>query len=189
MYAFTAIFDACVLYPAPLRDLLMYLTGSDLFQARWTDEIHDEWIRNLLKNRPGLNPKNLERTRSLMDAYVDDCLVIGYEPLIETLQLPDPKDRHVLAAAIKTRASFIVTFNIKDFPSAALVPHGIQAVTPDEFVMRLIAEDYREVLKFVKRQRENMTRPAKTVDQYLVTLEAQRLPKTAMFLRKHREEI
>jgi len=52
MYTFTAIFDACVLYPVPLRDLLMYLTGSDLFQARWTDEIHDEWMRNLLKNCP-----------------------------------------------------------------------------------------------------------------------------------------
>ena len=189
MYAFTAIFDACVLYPAPLRDLLMYLTGSDLFRARWTDEIHDEWIRNLLKNRPDLNPEKLERTRRQMDAYVDECLVIGYESLIETLQLPDPKDRHVLAAAIKAKASFIVTFNLKDFPPVALVPHGIQAITPDEFVMRLIAEDYREVLKFIKHQRKNMTRPTKTVEQYLATLEAQRLSKTASFLRKYQEDI
>jgi hypothetical protein len=94
MYAFTVIFDACVLYPAPLRDLLMYLTGSDLFKARWTNEIHEEWMRNLLQNRPDLSRENLERTRCQMDAYVDDCIVTGYEPLIETLQLPDPNDRY-----------------------------------------------------------------------------------------------
>jgi len=103
MYTFTAIFDACVLYPAPLRDLLMYLTGSDLFQARWTDEIHDEWMRSILKNNPEVSHENLDRTRRLMDAYVDDCLVTGYESLIETLKLPDPNDRHVLAAAIRQR--------------------------------------------------------------------------------------
>ena len=142
MYSFTAIFDACVLYPAPLRDLLMYLTGSDAFQARWTEKIHEEWMRSLLKNRPDLSRENLERTRRLMDAYVDDCLVTGYESLIDTLHLPDPNDRHVLAAAIKAKASFIVTFNIRDFPPTVLDAHQIQTITPDEFVMRLLDEDY-----------------------------------------------
>lgn len=189
MYAFTVIFDACVLYPAPLRDLLMYLTGSDSFQARWTDEIHEEWIRNLLDKRPDLKRENLEQTRRKMDAHVDDCLVTGYESLIETLNLPDPKDRHVLAAAIKAGASFIVTFNLKDFPQSVLEPHKIKAITPDEFVMRLIEEDAHEVLKLVKHQRGKLTRPPKTVEQYLATLEQQRLPKTTAFLREHREEI
>jgi len=189
MYTFTAIFDACVLYPAPLRDLLMYLTGSDLFQARWTDEIHDEWMRNLLKNCPEVSRENLERTRRLMDSYVDDCLVTGYELLIETLKLPDPNDRHVLAAAIKAKASFIVTFNIKDFPKTVLDAFQVQAVTPDEFVMRLIDEDFHEVLKLIKRQRENMKQPSLTVAEYLVMLEHQRLPKTVAFLREHQTEI
>jgi len=189
MYTFTAIFDACVLYPAPLRDLLMYLTGSDLFQARWTDDIHDEWMRSLLKNSSDVNQENLERTRRLMDAYVDDCLVTGYESLIDALQLPDPDDRHVLAAAIKAKASFIVTFNIRDFPQTVLDSFQIQAITPDEFVMRLIDEDYHEILKLVKRQRENMKQPPMTIEEYLAMLEQQRLPETVAFLREHQAEI
>jgi predicted nucleic acid-binding protein len=167
----------------------MYLTGSDLFQARWTDKIHEEWMLSLQENRPDLRRENLERTRHLMDAYVDDCLVTGYESLIDTLQLPDMNDRHVLAAAIKSKASFIVTFNIKDFPRSVLDPFQIKAITPDEFVIRLIDEDYREVLKFIKRQRENMKQPSLTAAQYLAMLEQQRLPKTAAFLRGHRTEI
>jgi hypothetical protein len=98
--AFTALFDACVLYPAPLRDLLMWLALTDLFNAKWTDEIHDEWIRNVLADRPDLKPEQLERTRQLMNTRVRDCLVTGYENLIERLTLPDQDDRHVLAAAI-----------------------------------------------------------------------------------------
>jgi hypothetical protein len=93
------LYDACVLYPAPLRDLLMWLALRDLFRAKWTDRIHDEWIRAVIRDRPELK-RNLERTRSMMNAHVRDCLVTGYEPLIETLDLPDPDDRHVLAAAV-----------------------------------------------------------------------------------------
>jgi hypothetical protein len=73
--AFTALYDACVLYPAPLRDLLMWLALTDLFRARWTNAIHEEWMRNVLKNRPDLTRAQLERTRDLMNANVRDCLV------------------------------------------------------------------------------------------------------------------
>lgn len=76
------MFDACVLYPAPLRDLLMHLALTDLFRARWTDQIHDEWIRNLLENRPDLNFAQLTRTKELMNSHVRDCLVKDYERLI-----------------------------------------------------------------------------------------------------------
>jgi hypothetical protein len=98
--AFTALYDACVLYPAPLRDLLLQLALTDLFRAKWTEAIHDEWTRNLLANRPELKPELLARTRELMNAHVRDCLVEDYEPLVAGLTLPDPDDRHVLAAAI-----------------------------------------------------------------------------------------
>jgi predicted nucleic acid-binding protein len=116
MSHFTALYDACVLYPAPLRDLLMRLALEDLYRARWTDRIHDEWIRSVLKDRQDLSRDQLERTRNLMNAHVRDCLVTGYEDLIEGLELPDPDDRHVLAAAIRTRASVIVTFNLGRLP-------------------------------------------------------------------------
>ena len=117
---FTVIYDACVLYPAPLRDLLMRLAMTDLYRARWTDMIHDEWTRNVLKQRPDLRAEDLERTRSLMNAHVRDGLVTGFEHLIPSVELPDADDRHVVAAAIHGGASLIVTFNLKDFPPAAL---------------------------------------------------------------------
>ena len=152
MATFTALYDACVLYPAPLRDLLMQLALTDLFRARWTDQIHNEWIRNLLANRPEL-AEQLERTRTLMNSHVRDCLVTGYEPLIEGLALPDPDDRHVLAAAIRTRASVIVTFNLKDFPANVLEPLGVESQHPDEFITHLIDLNPAAVCAAAKRQR------------------------------------
>lgn len=84
---FTVVFDANVLYPAPLRDFLMQLALTDLFRAKWTNMIHDEWIRNVLKNRPDLTQKQLERTRDLMNAHVRDSVVEDYEFLIPTIDL------------------------------------------------------------------------------------------------------
>ena len=74
---FTVLYDACVLYPAPLRDLLMHVAVTDLYRAKWTDAIHDEWTRNVLKDRPDLKPEQLQRTRELMNSHVRDCLVLA----------------------------------------------------------------------------------------------------------------
>jgi len=113
--SFTVVYDACVLYPAPLRDFLMWLALSGCFRARWSEQIHAEWKRNLLRNRPDLSAAQLDRTSTLMNDAIPDSLVCGYEKLIPGLFLPDPDDRHVLAAAIRCGASVIVTFNRKDF--------------------------------------------------------------------------
>lgn len=110
---FTAIYDACVLYPAPLRDFLMWLGLSGRFRARWTTQIHDEWKRSLLQNRPDLTSEQLDRTSALMDVAIPDALVTGHESLIPGLTLPDLDDRHVLAAAIRCGASVIVTFGVR----------------------------------------------------------------------------
>ena len=131
--SYTVVFDANVLYPAPLRDLLMRLAMEDVFLARWTDRIHDEWIRNVLRHRPDLMVEQLHRTRDLMNAHVRDCLVTNYEPLIDALELPDVDDRHVLAAAIKAQAQAIVTVNLSDFPLEKLEPLGIEPLYPDDF--------------------------------------------------------
>ena len=101
---FTVVYDACVLYPAPLRDFLMRLALTDLFRARWSDMIHDEWTRNALAQRPDLKPENLKRTRTLMNAHVRDCLVTDFEHLIASVELPDKDDRHVVAAAMHRRS-------------------------------------------------------------------------------------
>jgi hypothetical protein len=139
--SFTVILDACVLYPAPLRDLLMELAAGGLFRAKWTDEIHDEWTRNVLKDRPDLTPHQLARTRQLMDGAIMDPKVTGYERLIPSIALPDPHDRHVVAAAIRCSADAIVTFNLKDFPKDLLSEFDIEVQHPDEFILHQLGLD------------------------------------------------
>ena len=185
----SAVFDACVLYSAPLRDFLLRLGYAKLVRPFWSKEIHAEWMRSLLKKRPKLYQERLERTRREMDMKFPHSLVTGYEALIPTLLLPDPKDRHVLAVAIHVRAAFIVTFNLKDFPPSALAPYGVQAIGPDDFAVRLIDYDPDALLDAVAGHRAALKNPAKTVEEYVDTLEQQRLFKTAMFLREHQKEI
>ena len=169
MASFTAIYDACVLYPAPLRDLLLRVALTDLFRARWTEEIHAEWVRSLLHQRPDLTPEKLRRTRELMDRSVPDCLVTGYEGLVSDLVLPDPDDRHVLAAAIRCQAGVIVTYNLADFPQAALDPYGISAQHPDEFLGHLFDLSPAAVCAAVRDQRLALSRPPRSVRELLDT--------------------
>lgn len=185
----TAIYDACVLYPAPLRDILMWLSVTDLFRARWTEVILDEWSRNLLANRPDLKPEQIEYTRRKMNESALDCLVTGYEDLIDSLQLPDPDDRHVLAAAIRAQAGIIVTFNLSDFPGPYLAHFGVEAQHPDDSIKHLADLSVGTVCKAAKRHRQSLRHPPKSVDEYLDTLERQQLPKTVQVLREFEELI
>jgi predicted nucleic acid-binding protein len=180
------VFDACVLYPAALRDFLMWLGLSGRFRARWSATIHEEWTRNLLANRPDLTREKLDRTVALMEAAVPDAAVTSYEPLIEGLKLPDPGDRHVLAAAIKCNASVIVTFNEKDFPASSLAPFGIDRQHPDEFVEYLFDLDAAAVVTAAQRQRASLRHPPIGIDAYLDSLRRQGLVQTAKALRDFR---
>lgn len=182
---FVVIYDACVLYPAPLRDLLIRLAVTGLFAARWTREIHSEWSRNLIADRPELADR-LSRTIELMDKAVPDSLVTGHEALIDTLTLPDPDDRHVLAAAIRAGAQLIVTFNLKDFPADTLAPFGVEAVHPDDFVSQQFDLNEARILAAVKDHRASLKNPPKSVDEYLDTLEARGLVVTVDRLRQFR---
>lgn len=182
MTAFTALYDACVLYPAPLRDLLMQVALTGLFRARWTDQIHEEWIRNLLKKRPDLSREKLERTRTLMNESVLDCLVTGYEDLILGLQLPDPDDQHVLAAAIQSGSTVIVTYNLSDFPSKCLEKYCIEAQHPDEFIAHLMDLSMAKVCEAAQRQRKSLRNPPMSVDKFLTILSRQDLPQTVSHL-------
>ena len=125
---YTVVYDSCVLYSMPLRNVLMYLALTDLFRARWTNMIHDEWIQNLREKRPELDPERLERTRELMNRHIRGCLVEGFEELIPNISLPDPDDRHIVAAVIRCGAQSIVTINLKDFPDEALFQYDIRAI-------------------------------------------------------------
>ncbi|WP_445396879.1 PIN domain-containing protein [Zobellella sp. An-6] len=139
MARFTVVLDACVLYPAVVRDAVMRLAMTDLFKAHWSDTIHDEWMNALRRERhadgqPKFREEVLQRTRELMDLYARDAKVEGFEALIETISLPDPNDRHVVAAALKVNADAIVTYNLKDFPAPYLMEHfGLEVIHPDDF--------------------------------------------------------
>jgi predicted nucleic acid-binding protein len=184
-----AIYDANILYSAPIRDLLIRLAQSGLVRARWTDQIHDEWIRSVLKNNPQLTLVRLERTRSLMNQAIRNCLVTDYEALIEALDLPDADDRHVLAAAIASRADLILTFNLKDFPSEALGQFGIEAVHPDEFLLRLITQNPTRVCSVIHRQREALRNPPLSAGELLETLARQGLEKSVDRLQPYLNEL
>ncbi len=179
-----AFFDANVLYPSGLRNFLMHLALTGIFRAHWSAEVHDEWIRNLLMNRPDITRDKLERTRGLMDQAAPDALVTGYESLIDSLELPDRDDRHVLAAAIRCGASVIVTLNLSDFPNAALAEFGIEAQHPDDFVLSLTETFPEFVLEAARTHRASLRNPSKTRDEYLAELNTQELCRSAAALRE-----
>jgi len=181
---YTALFDACVLYPAPLRDFLMQLALADLFRAKWTNQIHDEWIQSVCQARSDLTLEQLTRTKNLMNSHVRDCLVTDYEWLIPGLELPDPNDRHVLAAAIQGKVDVIVTFNLKDFPTKVLAPHNIELQHPDDFLGFLIDLKPMRVTQALEIVRQRLKRPPITLEKHLEILLEQGLPISVAMLRE-----
>lgn len=183
MASFTVIYDANVLYPSLLRDLLIRVAQAGLVRARWTDEILDEVFRNLLEERPDLNPERLARTRTLMNEAIRDVLATGYEPLKEILDLPDPDDRHVLAAAIKVGAQTIVTNNLKDFPAEQLAAWDIEARSADEFLLSMVDLNPKVVFGEVQRIADSKRRPPMSVDEVFTALSNQGLVESVTALR------
>ncbi len=177
------MYDACVLYPAPLRDFLLRLARQGVVQPRWSDTILDEVFRNILANRPDLSPSALVRTRGLMNSGFPSARVEGHDALIPGLSLPDVDDRHVLAAALHASVSVIVTFNLRDFPAAVLEPMGVVAVHPDEFVLERIADGIEPVLAALRAQAAGLTRPPTTVHDLVARLQECGLPRSVARLR------
>lgn len=167
----TAILDANVLYPAPLRDFLLHLANVELYKPIWTTYIQEEWIRNLLLKRTDLKRDNLEKTRDTMDSAFPDSNITNYEEIINNLSLPDSNDRHVLAAAISVNADVIVTFNLKDFPPACLKSYRIEAQHPDKFITNLISFDRLKSLKALNNQVRSLINPPKSKEEVLEALE------------------
>jgi hypothetical protein len=180
----TALHDANVLYPAPLRDYLLYLASLGVYEPVWTTAIQDEWIRNLLKARPDIDKAALEATRRSMDKAFPGSNITSYESLIEGLSLPDPDDRHVLAAAIKAEAQIIVTANLKDFPAGALIPLAIRAEHPDAFVSECIDRDRPKAIKALENQVKALKKPPLPVETVLKNLEANGLVKSVAKLKR-----
>jgi predicted nucleic acid-binding protein len=164
---FVAMLDACILYPAPIRDLLLNFAAEGLFLPKWTDQIHDEWTRNLLKNRPELSIDQLQRTVDAMSRAFPDAKVSNYTTLIKSIKLPDEDDRHILAAAIRCKADLIVTANLKDFPKECLVEFSMEAQHPDEFINNIIGLNPETSLKAFLKQVSYLKNPPLTAFQVL----------------------
>lgn len=187
---YTVILDACVLYPAPLRDLLLSLASAGLFHARWSERIQDEWVRNLLLQRPDLKLEDLQRTRALMSSAIPDCLVMGWEPIEQIITgLPDPDDRHVVAAALRGHADAIVTFNLKDFPAEVMDAMQVEIQHPDDFLLNQLDLAPFPALKAIKAMRTRLRKPPIDAADLVTMLEKLQLPLSAARLREVSELI
>ena len=186
MAEITALIDANVLASMTLTDLVIETAHQGLFAARWTDDIHAEWMRAVLRMQPPRAQALLDRRRNRMDANTPGCLVTGYLPNISSLSLPDPDDRHVLAAAVVGSCRFIVTKNLKDFPPTDLATFGIDAVHPDTFFLGLLGDDLTAFLTAIRAILGRMRNPRLTVDAYLAQLNKIGMPMLAAALERHK---
>lgn len=188
--AFIALLDANVLYPAYLRDALLRLAEAEVYQVRWSREILDEMSRNILKNRPDLATESVERLVRFMEEAFPDAMVEGHESLIPAMT-NDPKDRHVLAAAIRGRCDVIVTSNVRDFPPDACDSYDMDVQTPDEFLRyQWEMEDPDYLLAVLETWAANLKKPSLTSEELLVTL-GRVVPKfseTALELVRERQQ-
>ena len=180
-----AVYDACVLYPFHLRNLLVQCAVDHLVDARWTDEIHDEWIRNVAANDPTIPVSHLYAARNLMNAALPSATVTAYQDVISSIALPDADDRHVVAAAITSGASVIVTWNVRDFPAAELRRHQLQSLTPDIFLAGLYAQAPDAMIAVVLRARHNLRKSKVSAEDFVEALRRQKLVRFTSKIEPH----
>lgn len=178
--------DANVIYKNLLRDLLVRLAVKKYFAPRWTAQIHEEWISNLLAHRPDLHRSGLERTRDLMNGAIPASLV--EMTFTSSVTLPDPNDQHVLDAALSASASLLLTFNLSDFPADTL-PRPLQAIHPDAFLLQLLQEHENGVLEVIHALRADLKKPPFSPDELLAAFVRAEVPGFAERLAEFRERI
>jgi predicted nucleic acid-binding protein len=179
---FPAFLDTCVLYPAYLCDTLLRLADAELYRPLWSAEVLAELRRNLIKR--GIATDRVDRRLGQMRQWFPDAMVTGYETLVEGMT-NDPKDRHVLAAAVRASAEVVVTFNTSDFPEPALKPYDVVAVHPDEFLLDQLDLYPRATVDVLRRQAASYRREPTTVPGLLVRLERGGVPRFAAEVRRH----
>ncbi len=183
-----ALLDANVLFPFRKRDILLRFHHAGLFQARWTERILDEWTVNLLERKPHLE-RSVRSQRHAMHEHFAEALVTGYEPSVGTLELPDADDRHVLAAAIRCGAQYIVTDNLADFPAEVLARFDIEATDADGFLSRTFDLYPSEALGVLRTLRKAYTNPPFSPSGFVRDLTAKGLPRLAAQTEEHRDEL
>jgi hypothetical protein len=179
-----ALLDACVLYPAALRDTLLRAAAAGLYRAFWSDEILDEVHRNLVANGRATG-QQATRLIGIMASFFPDARVADYEHLVLSVTA-HPKDRHVVAAAAVGGAGIIVTSNLRDFPTTALEPFNLRAVSPDEFLSELFDASPDDVTAIILEQAADLKRPPMRPADVLDALAAS-VPHFAALVRAHLE--
>lgn len=169
------VYDANVLYPFQLRNLLVQCAVDGLVAARWTDAIQDEWVRALSRGPKAMPTGELQLVRDLMNRVLPDANVTGYEHRTDAILLPDLDDRHVVAAALKCGAALIVTSNLRDFPADVLEHHGLRATDPDAFLVALHAAMPDAMAEVTERARRNLRRSVPTRQEFMAALDRQGL--------------
>lgn len=186
MSGFRALLDANVLYPDVLRDLLIRVARHGIYRALWSEEILGEVERALAENRA---VADLDHLLGLMRRALPDACVTHYQGMTPTLALPDPDDRHVLAAAIVGHAAVIVSRNERDFPAAALAPHGLECQHPDTFLAHAYYVDPVAFTTAVRRQRAAWRAPAVDVEALFDRYRTAGLAQLVALLEPHRETL
>lgn len=184
-----AVFDACILYPFHLRNIVVQAAVDRLVEARWTDEIHEEWIRNLAANTPAVPIERLQVTRQLMNDALPAATIRGYESHISTVNLPDPDDRHVVAAGIAAGASVILTWNLRDFPAMELKKHGLRRQTPDAFLADLYDKAPDLMVGSLANARRNLNKTRVSAAGFLEILDNQKLDQLVKRVQNHSTDL
>ena len=177
---FKAVLDTNVIYPVFIRDLLFWFAHYDLYTPKWSEHIFDEW--KSVMERKGISPEVSERQVNKANLAIPDASVKNYDGLIAGLSLPDKKDCHVLAAAIKTNADIIVTNNIKDFPEEYLNTFGLKVKTADDFLTDIIDLNQEQAIAAFKEMVLNKKNPELDELQVLDSLRRCGLNETANYL-------
>jgi len=191
---FTALIDACSLAGALKRNLLLTLAEAEFFRARWSAPILDETERAIArmieqKGDPDHHEK-AGRARASIEAAFKDAIVSGFDHLLpHGSALPDPTDAHVMAAAIKTQASMIVSENLKHFPDKALVRFNLEAKSADAFIADTLNLDIGRGVAALSLMRARLKKPELTADALLLRMEADGLVETASMLEPHRNSL
>jgi hypothetical protein len=180
-----AVFDACILYPFHLRNIVVQAAVDRLVEARWTDAIHDEWIRNLTANAPAIPRERLLITRRLMSDALPTAMVSGYEEHLPRITLPDPNDRHVVAAAIAADATLVLTWNLRHFPASELKKFGLRRMTPDAFLSDLFDHLPQLVTSSLANARQNLNKSQVSASEFIGILEGQKLLQLARRVKRH----
>lgn len=183
----TAVLDANVLYGSFVRDVMLSLFAAEMYEARWTDQITQEWVKHLLANISDMTPEKVAKTVNAMNRISPDALVENYQRYIGQITIPDVDDRHVVAAAIACSAQKIVTWNLGDYPNKILKTFGVVAESPDIFVLKLLVEDYRSIIAVLKGMRLRFKAPPVSVDGFFEKMKKNNFTLTAEFLERYRE--